>query len=260
VTSTVWVPVQPLQKGAGSPMVIGGMATLDGVLDLDQQLLPATGVIDSIEYLRRFGKVNWNHGGAPGDLLGDITRAEIREDTRPEFAGRKGLWIEANLNPKVRAAREAYTFMKGGGQLGFSVQGVTLKLNKASLDGFPVEEIETAFVSQVALTPEPKNWGTFAEVLKSARGLAISKALTAGAGTDHAQFTGGRALTRESFSPAISADHLMSLARTFRAIHGAVPTGTAEFRKAMGAFASTWSLSHEQCKALDSYLQRRTTR
>jgi hypothetical protein len=254
-----WVPVRALAKGVASgAMVIGGMATLDGVLDLDQQLLPATGVIDSLEYLTRFGKVNWNHGDKPGDLLGDITVADIRNDPR---SGSKGLYIEAALNPKMDAAKEAYKFMKGGGKLGFSVQGVTLKLKKApTKEGLPVEEIESAFISQVALTPEPKNHGTWAAVLKSVDRVTIYKALTAGAGTDHSQFTGGRSLTRESFGPPLSGDHIMHLARTFRAIHGHVPHGTNDFRKAFRAFSQSWSLNKSQAEALSNYLTRRNTR
>ncbi len=135
----LWLPVTPLAKSLAAPMRIGGMATLDDTIDLDQQLLQTTGVIDSLAYLERFGKVNWEHGRGPEDLLGEITHAEIRK-----AQGSRGLYIEALFNPESPRAVRAYRLMEGGARFGFSVQGVTLKLRKATHDGFPVEKIDEA--------------------------------------------------------------------------------------------------------------------
>jgi hypothetical protein len=214
MSQALWIPVRPMRKGLGGGrrpgMWICGMATLDNVVDLDQEVLNHTGVIDSLSYLEKHGKVNWNHGSAPGDMLGDIKVARIRETPHG-----KGLYIEALLNPKVKAAREAYRYLEGGGVLGYSVQGVYLDLQQATKDGVPYKDIKAAFLSQVALTPEPKNWATKAAILKSLRRQSIAKSLTAGAGTDHAGFTGGRALIGETFG-TLTPPQLDLLANDFR--------------------------------------------
>lgn len=248
---TLWIPVEVLSKSLGDGMLIGGMATLDDVVDLDQQLLQHTGVIDSLSYLERFGKINWNHGDKPGDMLGDICKAAIRT-----HKGRRGLYIEAKLNPEVPEAVKAYRFMKGGGRLGFSVQGVQLLL-KARLvqKNIPAEEIRTSFISQVALTPEPKNYETFAVVLKGLRDGSIAKALTAGSGTDHAQFTGGRALTKESFASP-PAEQVLQLARHFRSRCGNVPREPGALNKALTEFCNTWGLAPDTRRALANHLTK----
>lgn len=244
----LWLPARALAKSAhGGAMCIGGMATLDDTIDLDQQLLQHTGVIDSLSYLKKFGSVNWNHGDGPDDHLGAITHAEIRKSQ-----GRRGLYIRAKLNPKSPKAVRAYSLMEGGARFGFSVQGVTLKLRKATHDGFPVEKIDEAFVSQVALTPEPKNYHTFAEIIKSLSGGAITKALTAGAGTDHAQFSGGRSVTQENMG-GVPTDHLRRLSTHFRAIHGAKPV---DLEKSLALFCTTWQLSPSVRERLAEHLKR----
>jgi hypothetical protein len=250
----LWIPVRLLSKGAvGGEMRIAGMATLDDVVDLDQQLLQHTGVIDSLSYLERFGKVNWNHGSGPGDMLGDICKAEIRR-----HKGRRGLYIEALLNPEVPAATEAYRFMKGGGRLGFSVQGVTLNLKPRLVKGnIPAEEIATSFISQVALTGEPKNYETFATVVKGLRAGTIQKALTAGSGTDHSTFTGGRSLTRESFATP-PREQLAQLARHFKGCHpGVTPKQGERFVKALRQFCDSWAMEPDARVALAQHMIRK---
>jgi hypothetical protein len=214
MSDALWIPVRPLLKKGGRPgMWICGFATLDNVIDLDQEVLNTAGIIDSLAYLEKHGKVNWNHGAGPGDLLGDIKKACIRQD--PETR-QDGLYIEAKLNPKVPAAREAYNYLDGGGKLGYSVQGVYLNVVKsATPEGLPIKEVKAAFLSQVALTPEPKNHATAARILKSMAGKTISKSLTAGAGTDAATFTGGRALVPEQIG-TLSVTTLQALADDFR--------------------------------------------
>lgn len=213
----LWIPVRTLKKGVGgarrSGMWICGFATLDDVIDLDQEILNTSGIIDSLSYLQKHGKVNWNHGGAPGDLLGDIKKACIRVDPESE---KEGLYLESKFNPKVPAAVDAYNYLDGGGKLGLSVQGVYLNIVKAvTPEGVPTKEVKAAFISQIALTPEPKNHGTYAKILKSQSGVTICKALTAGAGTDHASFTGGRALVPENLG-TLSNSQLSGLADDFR--------------------------------------------
>lgn len=210
----LWIPVRPLLKKGGRPgMWICGFATVDNVVDLDQEVLNSAGLIGCLDYLVKHGKINWNHGDQPGDLLGDITRAEIRTD---KLTGEQGLYIEAKLNPKVPEAVNAYRYLEGGGVLGYSVQGVYLDVvRSATPEGLPLNNVKAAFLSQVALTPEPKNHATNARILKSIRRPTIGKSLTAGSGTDHASFTGGRALISENLG-AISDQQMERLADDFR--------------------------------------------
>lgn len=246
--ASLWVPAR-IMKGLGADdMRICGMATVDHTVDLDGQMLDAAGVMDSLAYLARYGKINWDHSSEPEHLLGDITHAEIRKSA----AGR-GLYIEATLNPESKKARLVYRLMKGGMKLGFSVQGVTLKLAKAAHMGFPVEKITEAFVNEVALTHRPKNPYTFAAILKSVDDAAIRKALVAGSGTDAAQFTGGRALTQEQFGPCVA--DLTTLARHFRHKYG-VPA-VAHLAKSIEEFSTQWQLSPGAKRKLADFLGRK---
>lgn len=214
MSKDLWIPVRPLLKKGGKPgMWICGFATMDNVVDLDQEVLNAAGLIGCLDYLAKHGKINWNHGDKPEDLLGDITKAEIRTDPT---TGEQGLYIEARLNPQVPGAVAAYRYIEGGGKLGYSVQGVYLDVIKtATQEGLPLNSVKAAFISQVALTPEPKNHATDARILKSARSRTIAKALLAGSGTDHASFTGGRALIPENLG-TLSVTQMDSLADDFR--------------------------------------------
>jgi hypothetical protein len=214
MSDALWIPVRPLVRKGGRPgMWICGFATMDDVIDLDQEVLNTAGIIDCMAYLEKHGKVNWNHGDRPGDLLGDIKKACVKTDPT---TGRDGLYIEAKLNPKVPAAVDAYNYLQGGGILGYSVQGVYLNVVKsAHPDGTPKNQVKQAFLSQVALTPEPKNHATDARILKSLQGRTIEKTLTAGSGTDHSAFTGGRALIRENLGP-LTVSQLSLLADDFR--------------------------------------------
>jgi hypothetical protein len=222
MSAALWIPVRPLIKKGGRPgMWICGFATLDNVVDLDGEVLNTAGIIDCLSYLEKHGKVNWNHSDRPGDLLGDIKKACVQVDP---VTGQEGLYIEARLNPHVPAARDAYRYLQGGGKLGYSVQGVYLDVVKsATPEGLPTKIVKAAFLSQVALTPEPKNHGTDARILKSLAARTIEKSLTAGAGVDHAAFTGGRALVAENLGP-LSVTQLTSLAADFRRrLQGALP-------------------------------------
>lgn len=251
---TLWIPVRRLLKKGGRPgMWICGFATLDNVIDLDQEVLNTAGIIDCLSYLEKHGKVNWNHGDRPGDLLGDIKKACVQVD--PE-SGQEGLYIEARLNPKVAAAREAYNYLDGDGVLGFSVQGVYLTVVKAATPaGIPLNNVKAAFLSQVALTPEPKNHGTRAQVLKSlaAGTIELRKALTAGAGTDHSGFTGGRALVKESLG-TLSAPQLDMLATDFRRSLGGVTLDDPHTAHALYAYGRMRRMTPEQTAALARHL------
>jgi hypothetical protein len=252
MSDALWIPVRPLIKKGGRPgMWICGFATLDDIIDLDQEVLNTAGIIDCLSYLEKHGKVNWNHGDRPGDLLGDIRKACVRVD--PE-TGREGLYIEAKLNPKVPAAQEAYRYLEGGGKLGYSVQGVYLNVVKsATPEGHPLKRVKAAFLSQVALTPEPKNHGTDARILKSLAGAAIGKALTAGAGTDHSSFSGGRALVRENLG-TLTVDQLKSLADDFQHRLQGVKLDPFGMAKALQFYGWAQRLFPGQVNALAHYL------
>lgn len=245
--SSLWLPARLHKSANAADMLICGMATLDDTIDLDQQLLQVSGVIDSLAYLEKFGKLNWNHGSDPDDILGEITKAVIRK-----ALGKRGLYIEVKLNPRSAKAVEAYRLLKGGARFGFSVQGVTLRLSKATYNGFPVEKIDEAFVSQVALTGEPKNYNTFAQILKSLRPGAIDKALTAGTGTNSAAFTGGRSLTKENLGEPVT-EETLQLARRFGQTHGRNP---ANLEKSLALFSQTWQLSPTVRERLAEHLRR----
>ena len=223
----------PLSKAERDPHTgairVEGIAT-DESVDLDREVVKSAGLADSLEYLGKFGKFNWDHG--PG-IIGDIEqsaflgKAEARARYGTEITGR-ALEVAGVIHPIPDPAiapeglKQAHHLLSVGSPMGFSIQGkIHRKGREKSLSGDEVGTVEQAFVNMVALTPQPKNLHTTCRLAKSLSEaveaaqdsaddtgetgipiLIMAKAMASGYGTDHGSFTGVRALTKESLEGA----------------------------------------------------------
>lgn len=211
---------------------IEGIAS-DESVDLENEIVKASALQDSIRILCERGQIDWDHGR----VIGGVEKAglipadeallrfpEIRDWFGRDYTGRHVFWLRGWLDPPPEGEPanadllDARHAVKSGHRLGFSLAGGRLKRGQSQgPDGRIYPSTEQAIITKVALTPCPINTSTVARLAKSlsaamaepegdepvwviAKGMEGGGAggLTAGTGTDHATFTGGRSLTPES--------------------------------------------------------------
>lgn len=130
--------------------------------DTDEESLDPKGF--DINPLLRNGFVNWHHQSktSPSAIIGEPTFAEIRKE---------GLWIETKLYD-TQTSREVYSLAKAlensgsNRRLGFSIEGKVLKRKSDDPKSPDFKIIEKASITGVAITHQPKNPKTFAEIIK----------------------------------------------------------------------------------------------
>jgi len=158
---SLWLPVEPLAKSLeGGPRLIRGWASTDDE-DLQREVI----VQEGIDYrpLLETGYIDWDHRGSYGPeyLIGEPLQCSLRDTPR----GGQGLWLEGVLyagHPKADAAWELLLRSARGEstrRLGFSVQGAVLQRQG--------KFIRRSVVRHVALTHQPVNTQTFAELAKA---------------------------------------------------------------------------------------------
>jgi len=135
------------------PMRLKGVAgTID--MDLDGQMVDPEGF--NLDYFLSCGFVNWHHGfGQPKTIIGEPIKAEIRK---------KQFYVEVELYDFQPMAIEVYEFAEG-----LEKSGATRTLGW-SIEGFPTEKedelVSKAIVTGLAITPMPKNFNTYVNLLK----------------------------------------------------------------------------------------------
>ena len=162
-----WCPVQPIEKAVDQEtgqeiMRLGGIASTSDE-DSDGEFLDPKGF--DIKPLIERGIVNWHHQAKnnPATIIGEPSKAEIRKE---------GLYIETDLYPSSQIAREVWELAKTldadskTRRLGYSIEGkvVKRKSNNPADPGYKV--IEKAVITGVAITHQPKNPKTFANIIK----------------------------------------------------------------------------------------------
>jgi len=160
-----WLPVE-IQKGFNEQgteiMKLGGIAsTIDK--DFDGESLDPSGF--DVTPLLQSGIVNWHHQvkGQPKTIIGEPTKAEIK----PE-----GLYIETELYPSSQIAKDvwelAQTLQKDSKtrRLGYSIEGKVLKRKSDDPKSPDFKKILKASITGVAITHQPKNPKTFANIIK----------------------------------------------------------------------------------------------
>lgn len=164
---TFWCPLD-IQKSVIDPetgqevMRLGGIASTSDE-DSDGEFLDPKGF--DIRPLINSGMVNWHHQakGQPATIIGEPTKAEIR----PE-----GLYIETDLYPSSQIARDvwelAQTLEKDSKtrRLGYSIEGKVVKRKSNDKKSPDYKRIVKAIITGVAITHQPKNPKTFANIIK----------------------------------------------------------------------------------------------
>ena len=228
-----WAVYGPIVKAVEDELGrlwVHGIAS-DESVDLENEIIKASGLVDTVDLLEQRGVFNWDHGER---VIGKVTKAqlipvaqamemfpEISEEFARELQGEKAFYLQGYVDapdqhePNSDLENARWTLKKGY-PLGFSLQGGRVRQGAAvASDGSLHPATEQAIVTKVALTTCPINLSSYATLMKSVSqavahlrdhpddrdGLPIAiiaKGMAAGGGTDAASFTGGRALTRES--------------------------------------------------------------
>lgn len=143
-------------------MKLGGIASTSDE-DSDGEFLDPKGF--DIKPLIESGMVNWHHQakGQPATIIGEPTKAEIR----PE-----GLYIETELYPSSKIACDVWelaeTLEKDSKtrRLGYSIEGKVIKRKSDDKNSPDYKKILKAVITGVAITHQPKNPKTFANIIK----------------------------------------------------------------------------------------------
>lgn len=161
-----WCPVEiskAIDENTGEEiMLLGGIASTADE-DSDGEFLDPKGF--DIQPLLRSGMVNWHHQAktCPGTIVGEPTKAEIRKD---------GLYIETKLYPSSQVAREIWDLAKtldadsSTRRLGYSIEGRVLSRKSENKSDPDYKVITKAVITGVAITHQPKNPKTFANIIK----------------------------------------------------------------------------------------------
>lgn len=227
----LYMPMWKAVQADDGRLWIEGIAS-DESVDLENEIVKASALQDSIRILCERGQIDWDHGR----VIGGVEKAgllpaeeallrfpEVREWFGRDYTGRHVFWLRGWLDPPPEGEPanadllDARHAVKSGHRLGFSLAGGRLKRGQSQgPDGRIYPSTEQAIITKVALTPCPINTSTVARLAKSlsaamaepdgdepvwviAKGIAGGGGgLTAGTGTDHATFAGGRSLTPES--------------------------------------------------------------
>lgn len=116
-----------------------------------------------LSYFKRHGRINWDHGKSPGDIIGQPVRWKLSA---------KELYLWAILYKGIDKADAAYKLFCAGATLAWSVEGKVL-----DRDPHDPTRVLRAYVINVALTPNPVCQDTFAR-LSLDDSAKLDKALT----------------------------------------------------------------------------------
>ena len=163
-----WCPIEKAKETIIDPttgeevMRLGGIASTSDE-DSDGEFLDPKGF--DIKPLLESGMVNWHHQakGQPATIIGEPSKAEIR----PE-----GLYIETDLYPSSKIACDVWELAQvlekdsKTRRLGYSIEGKVLKRKSNDKTSPDYKKIIKAVITGVAVTHQPKNPQTFANIIK----------------------------------------------------------------------------------------------
>lgn len=161
-----WCPVEiskAIDENTGEElMLLGGIASTADE-DSDGEFLDPKGF--DIQPLLKSGMVNWHHQAktCPGTIVGEPTKAEIRKE---------GLYIETKLYPSSQVARDIWELAKtldadsDTRRLGYSIEGRVVSRKSDDKTSPDYKKITKAIITGVAITHQPKNPKTFANIIK----------------------------------------------------------------------------------------------
>lgn len=160
-----WCPIEisKAKNDAGEDiMLLGGIASTADE-DSDGEFLDPKGF--DIKPLIESGMVNWHHQAktCPATIVGEPTKAEIKKE---------GLYIETMLYPSSQVARDIWDLAKtldkdsSTRRLGYSIEGKVLERESNDKNSAGYKKITKAVITGVAITHQPKNPKTFANIIK----------------------------------------------------------------------------------------------
>lgn len=153
----IWFPLQKggeeTVKGQRVPVIRGIASTEDA--DLQNEIVVQEGM--DLEPLLEEGYINWNHMPGPENLIGEPLEARIQKGP--------SLFIKGFLYPEVPRAQAVVNLLKSqelsrsNRRLGWSVEG-----RVTEREG---NRVVKSIVQHMAITHEPVNQNTWAELVKS---------------------------------------------------------------------------------------------
>lgn len=162
-----WCELNQIEKAVDEKtgeeiMLLGGIASTADE-DSDGEFLDPKGF--DIQPLIKSGLVNWHHQAKtnPGTIVGEPTKAEIRKE---------GLYIETQLYPHSQVACDIWELAKTLAadsktrRLGYSIEGRVVKRKSDDPTDPDYKKIVKAIITGVAITHQPKNPKTFANIIK----------------------------------------------------------------------------------------------
>ena len=162
-----WCELNQIEKAVDEKtgeeiMLLGGIASTADE-DSDGEFLDPKGF--DIQPLLKSGLVNWHHQAKtnPGTIVGEPTKAEVRKD---------GLYIETQLYPHTQVACDIWELAKTLAadsktrRLGYSIEGRVVKRKSDDPTDPDYKKIIKAIITGVAITHQPKNPKTFANIIK----------------------------------------------------------------------------------------------
>jgi hypothetical protein len=148
-----------IQKGADGEWRVAGIASTSTTDRQGEIIVP--GGIDATPIAKGKGFFNWDHDNSPENTVGVL-------DSYKKSAN--GMYVEGRLFKNHTRAKAVYEIMsslnKGDkGRVGMSVEGKVLERDSAN-----PSIIKRCLIKNVALTMNPVNQDTFADIVKSMTG------------------------------------------------------------------------------------------
>lgn len=225
-------------------------------LDLQKQVVLQRALLDSKDHFLRNGVISFDHlhkrKGPNGEIISDPTMI-IGEPIDVKADGKKTVVVGKLYKSSdiaqdiIKKLRDRSTRVKA------SVGGIFPKIVKDAKSG--VEKIISVLWNDLALTCSPVN-GTVsaAYFAKSYTSDEFVKALTAGSGTEHTEFAGGRAVipeNLETYTQNVTEANAgyEELKDKIRALLAAIETGEIEGDEEAIKFLVDQDLDREQARA-----------
>ncbi len=136
-------------------MLVSGVASTTQK-DLDGETLLPKGF--DLTHFNERGLITWQHGQDPSQIIGEPVTGEIIDD---KFHIKAKLWPFSPLAKGVYGLMTNLEKSKSNRKLGWSIEGKVTELD-------PVNPniVKKAKITNVTLTPTPKNRGTFANIIQ----------------------------------------------------------------------------------------------
>lgn len=225
-------------------------------LDLQKQVILQRALLDSSAHFLKNGVISFDHlhkrRGQNGEVISDPTMI-IGEPLEVKADGKKTIVVGKLYKSSDIAQNLIQKLKDGSSRIKASVGGVFPKVIKDVKSG--TEKIISVLWNDLALTCSPVNSTVSpAYFAKSYSPDEFVKALTAGSGTEHADFTGGRATIPENvetYTHNVTETNAgyEELKDKIRALLAAIKTGEIQGRENAIKFLVSQGLDMDQARA-----------